>query len=421
MPPSAFPGEPNARGRCAHRVATRGPRRERAPRGGTTIHIQWRHRAGISPDFPDTSNVQRLSYRAAGMVCARPGDLQRGRAEGAPGVASTAVIRPSNPAALLAPLGLAAALVLGAGAACTHEAPPGPATPTAAPAGASGFPRSVTAFGAQVRVSAPPQRVLPATAAALDFLVDLVGVERIVAVPFTAPEYAGAALTAGDWGRLPTFRNFQGEDILPLRPDLVVTHDYQRAEASRVLQQAGVPVVRLPDMQSFEDLLGALRTLGAVVGEEERAAQRIGELARRRAALGEDDSLAGVRALTYLDLGTGGWTAGARTTGDLLIRLAGLANAAAEAGLVGNVELDQERLITLDPDLIVVRSTVDGEGSVATLALLRSSPTLSALRAVREERVVVLPARLFAAESHYVLDGAELLRTRTRRQLGLGP
>lgn len=299
-------------------------------------------------------------------------------------------------------------------AACSGEE----AAPRASgPTDAHGFPRTLEAFGDKVQVASKPMRILPGTAAALDLLVDLVGPERIVAVPFTAPEYANAPLAEADWERLTTFRRFEGEDLLPLRPDLVVTHAYQRAEAVRVLRQAGVAVVRLPDVERYEDLLAQLETLGALVGEEERAAERVRELERRRAALAADTSLVGVRALTYLDLGTGGWTSGTGTTGDLLIRLAGLHNAATDAGLAGNVEIDHERLVMLDPDLLIVRSTVEDDDSVPTAELLRANTTLAGLRAVREDRILVLPARLFAAESHYVLDGAELLAARAKAML----
>lgn len=287
--------------------------------------------------------------------------------------------------------------------------PGDPAPRSAAASSSEGFPRTVEAFGAPLTLAAPPRRALPSSATAYDFLADLVGPDRIVAVPFTTADYANAPFPAEARGRLAVFRNFQGEDILPWRPDLVLTHSWQREEAVRVLRQAGVPVVRLPDTRSFEDLLEALEVLGALVGEEPRAAALVRSARARRAALAADGRLAGVRALTYLDLGTGGWTAGTGTTGDLLLELAGLTNAAAEAGLAGNVEIDHERLIVIDPDLLVVRSTVAGEEASPTTDLLRASPTLSTLSALREGRVIVLPARLFAAESHYLLDAAELL------------
>lgn len=301
-------------------------------------------------------------------------------------------------------------------AACSGQAP---REGTAPAAGAPDFPRIVAAFGELVAIPAPARRALPGTAAALDFLVDLVGPERLAAVPFTARDYANAELPAATWDRLPVFRNFHGEELLPLRPDLVLTHGYQRAEATQILSRAGIPVVRLPDLRDFEGLLGVIEVLGRVLGEEPRAGALRADLERRRAALAADSALREVRALTYLDFGTGGWTAGSGTSGDLLLRLAGLRNAAAEAGLAGNVELDHERLMRIDPDLFVLRAPVQGEEQAGpTLALLRSSPNLARLSAVREERIVILPARHFAAESHRLLDAAELLHAEARRALG---
>ena len=103
--------------------------------------------------------------------------------------------------------------------------------------------------------------------------------------------------------------------------------------------------------------------------------------------------------------GDGGWIAGSNTTHHEMITLAGLRNAA--EGRSDYVRASFEDLITYDPDFIVVGDI--GSGTETTSALLRTEPTLADLRAVREDRILRVPARLISSSSQEIVTGAEFL------------
>jgi ABC-type Fe3+-hydroxamate transport system substrate-binding protein len=113
--------------------------------------------------------------------------------------------------------------------------------------------------------------------------------------------------------------------------------------------------------------------------------------------------------MTYTNLGAGGWTSGARTTGDVLIALAGLGNAAAKAGLVGDAPADGERLLALAPDVFVVGQPDRSEHAPPSAEFLLAEPALARLEAVRARRIVTLPPALFTSASPELLRGAERL------------
>jgi ABC-type Fe3+-hydroxamate transport system substrate-binding protein len=92
-----------------------------------------------------------------------------------------------------------------------------------------------------------------------------------------------------------------------------------------------------------------------------------------------------------------------------MIRLAGLRNAAAESGIEGHSSLDFERLIEIDPDVIVVSRPATGEEGSATREILVSTPALARIAAVREGRIAVLSAALLSADSPRLVDAAEAL------------
>jgi ABC-type Fe3+-hydroxamate transport system substrate-binding protein len=130
-----------------------------------------------------------------------------------------------------------------------------------------------------------------------------------------------------------------------------------------------------------------------------------------------------LRALCYSNFGEGGSTAGSETTLDEMMRLAGLTNAAAAIGRVGHGGLDFEQLLELDPDLILcsqplrMQAGPAGDRGGASEQLLYAEPRLAGLRAVRERRVLSLPAWLFATGSHEIVHAAEELGLRVDEML----
>ncbi len=138
------------------------------------------------------------------------------------------------------------------------------------------------------------------------------------------------------------------------------------------------------------------------------------DLKRRQAALASAaEGKPRLRVLPYTNFGSGGWSAGAGTTLDILIRLAGYENAGAEVGLKGHFRADNERLLTIDPDLILVP---EGNAEYSpSAAYLRAEEVLQDLAALRKDGVVQIPAVLYQSNSHTLMEAAEVFAERAQR------
>ncbi len=278
---------------------------------------------------------------------------------------------------------------------------------------------------------APPEvraesaaRIVPGNTAAAEFLAVLLGeggVSRLAALPEQVDGYSSFDFHASPCSVPPRFARDTAEPLIALHPDLVVTHEWQAAETTQVLRTQGVPVVVLRSARSYEDIRETLAMLGRTLGLEERAAAATFELDRRVERLREGAAArTGLRALEYSNNGTSGWTAGADTTADAMIRLAGMRNAAAEGGLKGHVVLELERLIAIDPDLIVVGAPARDEAGSATKNVLEKTSALANLSAVKKRRIAVLPASLLSTDSPRLVDAAERLAKEVDALVGPG-
>jgi len=273
------------------------------------------------------------------------------------------------------------------------------------------FPMRVRgADGAEIELAAPPRRVLPANAAWVDFVSLLIGPERVLALPSEAFGYSRLSQQDGAWHSLPVFTSLDAERCLSMQPDLVLAHTWQSPEMLETLRLSGIPALVVPVPETWEEIERTLDLLATVLGVSDRAHAVHAELGARQEALARRARpFATLRALAYTNLGAGGWTTGKHTTTDVMLALAGLRNAAAEAGLEGEVPADGERLLALDPDLFVVGRPDSSESAPPSASFLLSEPALQELAAVREKRIVSLPPALFTTASPELLRGAEVV------------
>ena len=228
-----------------------------------------------------------------------------------------------------------------------------------------------------------------------EILVEILPLERLVSVTRWAdsPENGNIA------GRVPAsiFRIQKAdlEQLVALRPDLVVVSEYTDADFLKQLETSGMRYHRIEGLATLAGIRRAIVDLGRAVGEEAAATRLV---TRFDATLSDiERRLAGVRRPRIL-YWSSGMTAGADTAIGTLIEAAGAVNVGREMGLTGIVPPGSERAFVADPDAILV-----GTWPRAVQAV-KDEPLLGKLRAVREGRIVALPTSLLVALSQHTAE-----------------
>lgn len=248
-----------------------------------------------------------------------------------------------------------------------------------------------------------PRRVASVNLSADEVLLEILPPGRLVAVTrwVDDPTMSLAA------GRVPpaVFRLQKAdlEQLLALKPDLVVLSEYTDADFQRLLERSGVRVHRMGGLRTLAGVRQALLDLGRAVGEEAAA---------RRLVAGYDATLADLARRLQgaprprLLYWSGGMTAGADTAIGALVEAAGAANVGRELGVEGIAAPGAERAFAADPDVVLV---TDWPGAREEIA---GHPLLGQLRAVREGRVLVMPNRLLVALSQHTAEAVWWLAAR---------
>ena len=212
--------------------------------------------------------------------------------------------------------------------------------------------------------------------------------------------YSPMAREASNFASL---RTGDAEDILRLRPDLVLAATFTQPETVALLKRAKVAVVVLDHFDSLEDLYRNARTLGQLLGRSARAEALIGQWQARVGAL--DRRLRGLKPVRVLAVGFYPFTAGSGTTFQDLCDHAGALNVAAEAGLKGHAPTPAERILTWKVDVLVA----PWEEGMDLKARLKDLPPYKFMEAFRQGRVLPLPGPLMATNSQARLDAYECL------------
>ncbi|HEX6940071.1 MAG TPA: helical backbone metal receptor [Longimicrobiales bacterium] len=241
--------------------------------------------------------------------------------------------------------------------------------------------------GREVRVAAPPTRIISLIPAVTETIVALGVADRLVARTAFDTEPALAHLPSTEQALLPNI-----EWLARFRPELVVAWaDGQARSSVARLAALGVPVYGAA-IETLADVDATIRRMGRLLGVERRAdslaAAVRGELdAVRRAVAGRERP-----TVFYVVARDPALTAGPGTFIHEVIEAAGGRNVFGDAP-AGWPQVGLEEVVRRQPDVLIVPL---GEwNDTATLDRLRTAPGWRELRAVREGRVYAVDAETF--------------------------
>lgn len=176
------------------------------------------------------------------------------------------------------------------------------------------------------------------------------------------------------------------EEVLVLKPELVLAGRFTRRATRELLKAHGLRVVEFDAASSVEQVIDQIRRAGAILGHPDRAQAKIGEI---EAAVARARAAALVRPITVLPLQRRGWISGRETLMTSFLETVGLRNAGAALGTHGGL-VSLEEIVALKADMLLVsrsETAAEDQGS----ALLHH-PALQ--ERYPPERRLVLPEQM---------------------------
>jgi iron complex transport system substrate-binding protein len=148
----------------------------------------------------------------------------------------------------------------------------------------------------------------------------------------------------------------EAEDVLVLKPDVVVAGRYTKRATRELLKQKGLRVAEFDAARSPDDVKKQIRQMGDLVQHPDRADA---EIKRLDAAIAHAREVVSRKPYRVLALSRRGWVSGGDSLTSSLLATAGLSNAATELGYKLGGFASLEAIVSLRPDFLLVSEAGD--------------------------------------------------------------
>ena len=268
---------------------------------------------------------------------------------------------------------------------------------------ASKYPMEVKSGGYITKLSAKPIRIISLSPSATEILFALNADSQVLAVddnsnyPARVPKSDLSSFTPNV------------EAIAALNPDLVVLQiNATNAKTVRdALTKIEIPVFVEPAAKNVNDTYKEIRLIGKVIDKEKAAKKLIAEMKSRiKKALVTNKNKSKLKFFHELDNTL--YTATSKTFIGSVYKDFGLINvadAASGSDSSGYPQLSAEYLIKSNPDLIFLADAQYGE----SIDSLKARPGWSAISAVKNNRIIALPADIPSRWGPRIVDFYELV------------
>jgi iron complex transport system substrate-binding protein len=192
------------------------------------------------------------------------------------------------------------------------------------------------------------------------------------------------------------------EDILVLKPDVVVASLFDKRSTRELLKAKGLHLAEFDVPRSLGEVKDQIRWMGEITAHPDRATAEIAKLdaatARARQAIAR-------KHYRVLPLSRRGWVSGSESLLSSLLTETGLFNAAGELGVAFGGFTSLESIVNLKPDFIVVSQANDTAEDDGRAFLLH--PALE--RFYPPSKRIVIPDRLTVCGGVMLADALDVL------------
>ncbi len=251
-----------------------------------------------------------------------------------------------------------------------------------------------------VAAHAAPTRVVSIALCADQLALALADRDQIAAVSWLAADPDQSFMAARAKGLPITYGT--AEEVVALRPDLVLASAYAARPTVALLRRLGVAVLDLALPHDFDDVARETMRAARALGHPGRGAALVAGMRARLARAAPRPGAARPVAVLYQP---GGVTMGRGFLEDRILVRAGYRNLASLLGIRGQGTIGLERLVAARPDLIAFGAAREGAPSLSTL--LFDHPALR--EAVPRARRTVLAPPLWTCGAWFTARAVEQL------------
>jgi iron complex transport system substrate-binding protein len=218
---------------------------------------------------------------------------------------------------------------------------------------------------------------------------------------------AWQSFAANDARHYPTLSG-GAEDVLVLKPDIVVASLFDKRSTRELLKENGLHLAEFSVPHNLDEVKAQIRQMGEIAGHPDRATAEIAPL---DAAMARARRVVVEKHYSVLPLARRGWVSGSDSLVSSLLTETGLFNAASDLGVGAGGFASLEAIVNAKPDFILVSDAGDHAEDDGRAFLLH--PALE--RLYPPAKRIVIPDRLTVCGGAMLADALDLLVAELKR------
>ena len=264
--------------------------------------------------------------------------------------------------------------------------------------------------GVTLQFTEKPKRIVSYSISTDEILMALVEPERIAALSRLVDD-PGVSSIVKEAKQIPN--RVQGnslEGVLAFKPDLVIIPDFHPPEMLQSARELGMKVYIYKTPSDIIGVKRSIRQLAALTGEKEKGEAVIVKMEEKISGVQKRlEVIPKKQRKRVMQLRSeGAFYAPDNSFGDVCLH-AGVTDAALELNYPNAMEITQEKIVELNPDIIFVPAwDYDGEHEpMEERQKILKNPSYKGIKAVQEGKVYTISGALVLTVSQYIADAVE--------------
>lgn len=264
--------------------------------------------------------------------------------------------------------------------------------------------------GLTLQFTEKPQRIASFSISTDEILMALVEPKRIVAISRLADD-PGVSSIVEEAKQVPN--RVQGnsmEVLLSFKPDVVIIPDFHPPEMIQSVRELGMKVYVYKTPSTIKGVKKSIRQLAALTGEKKKGEEIIAKMEEKAGRVQKKlESIPQSKRKRVMQMTSeGAFYAPDNSFGDVC-RYAGVIDASLELNYPSAMEITQEKIVELNPDIIFVPAwDYDGKHEpVGERQKILNNPSYKGIKAIRDGQVYSISGALVLTISQYIADAVE--------------
>lgn len=265
--------------------------------------------------------------------------------------------------------------------------------------------------GSDLVIKAKPQRIASLILGTDELLLELVDPSRIVGLSGQVGNSKSVSLAAKKATNFPKLKN-NFEVILQNNPDLIIGSSWVKKELLAQINDSDIDYYGYKSPNTIEEQIAVIRNFSTLLGERAKGEAIIADWNKRMTAIKEKAATIATKdVLSVLPYSMHDQTNAKGTIVDEIIGLIGAKNAATEAGLEKRAKISKEKIIEINPDVILIMAwgKDDLDEFNNFVKDMKNDPSLQNLKAIKNDRIIVEDGRYMTIVTQHLIEGIEFV------------